>query len=223
MSKNKDKIKESYKSSKNIYDDVLTQDKWWSKLYIKLFWSGVDDNKIAEKVLNYIPNNFNGKLLDVPVGTAVFTINKYQKLKEAKITCLDYSEDMLNQAKIKINEKKLNHIDLIQGDVGNLPFKENSFDIVLSMNGFHAFPDKYKAFSEISRVLKKDGKFIACFYIKNEVKITDILVDTFLSKKGWFTPPFETNESLKNKLEENYILDNFEIEGSIVYFTARKK
>jgi hypothetical protein len=88
MSKNKDKIKESYKSSKNIYDDVLTQDKWWSKLYIKLFWSGVDDKKIAKKILNYIPNNFNGKLLDVPVGTAVFTINKYQKLKEAKITCL---------------------------------------------------------------------------------------------------------------------------------------
>ena len=63
MSKN-DKIKESYKTSKNIYDDILTQDKWWSKLYIKLFWSGVDDNKIAEEVLKYIPNNFNGELLD---------------------------------------------------------------------------------------------------------------------------------------------------------------
>ena len=64
MSKNKDKIKESYKTSKNIYDATLTQDKWWSKLYIKLFWSGVDDNKIAEEVLKYIPNNFNGELLD---------------------------------------------------------------------------------------------------------------------------------------------------------------
>jgi len=44
-----DKIKQSYKQSKNIYDDVLTQGKWWSRLYIKLFWSGVDDNEIARK------------------------------------------------------------------------------------------------------------------------------------------------------------------------------
>jgi ubiquinone/menaquinone biosynthesis C-methylase UbiE len=223
MSKNKDKIRESYKTSKNIYDDILTQDKWWSKLYIKLFWSGVDDNKIAEEILKYIPNNFNGEILDVPVGTAVFTINKYQELKEAKIICLDYSEDMLSQAQKRIEETKLNNIDLIQGDVGNLPFKDNSFDIILSMNGFHAFPDKNNAFYEISRVLKKNGKFIACFYIKDEVKITDILVNTVLSKKGWFTPPFDTKNSIKNKLKEKYIIDTFEVKGAILYFSARKK
>ena len=34
----------------------------------------------------------------------------------------------------------------------------NSFDIVLSMNGFHAFPDKKKAFRETHRVLKPGGK-----------------------------------------------------------------
>ena len=57
----KDKIKESYKSSSKIYNDVMTQGSFWSKLYIKLFWQGVDDNEVAEKVLEYIPNNFNGK------------------------------------------------------------------------------------------------------------------------------------------------------------------
>ena len=54
----KDKIKTSYKQLKNIYDDVLTQSKWWSKLYIRLFWSGVDDNEIAERILAYIPDEF---------------------------------------------------------------------------------------------------------------------------------------------------------------------
>jgi ubiquinone/menaquinone biosynthesis C-methylase UbiE len=130
---------------------------------------------------------------------------------------------MLSQAQKRINKNKLTNIDLIQGDIGDLPFKNASFDIILSMNGFHAFPDKNKAFSEISRVLKHNGKFVACFYIKDEVKITDILVNTFLSKKGWFTPPFETKNSLKNKLEENYTIDNFEVEGAIVYFSLRKK
>jgi SAM-dependent methyltransferase len=38
--------------------------------------------------------------------------------------------------------------------------------IVVSMNGFHAFPNKKKAFQETWRVLKPGGTFIACFYIK---------------------------------------------------------
>ena len=44
-----DKIQNAYETSKNIYDDVLTQRNIFSKLYIKLFWSGTDDNDIARK------------------------------------------------------------------------------------------------------------------------------------------------------------------------------
>ena len=73
-----DKIQNAYETSKNIYDDVLTQGNIFSKLYIKLFWSGTDDNDIARKVLSYVPDDFSGKLLDVPVGTAVFTENKWR-------------------------------------------------------------------------------------------------------------------------------------------------
>ena len=36
-----DKIKRSYKFSKNFYDDALTQNRWWSRLYFKLFLGGV--------------------------------------------------------------------------------------------------------------------------------------------------------------------------------------
>ena len=72
-----DKIQNAYETSKNIYDDVLTQRNIFSKLYIKLFWSGTDDNDIARKVLAYVPDDFSGNLLDVPVGTAVFTENKW--------------------------------------------------------------------------------------------------------------------------------------------------
>lgn len=47
-----DKIKEAYQASKNIYDDVLTQNNFFGRLYVKVFWSGTDDNEIAEKVLS---------------------------------------------------------------------------------------------------------------------------------------------------------------------------
>ena len=215
-----DKIQDAYESSKNIYDGVLTQGNFFSRMYIKLFWSGTDDNKIARKVLSYIPDDFSGKLLDVPVGTAVFTQRKWSTLKNAHITCLDYSTDMLEQAKRRLDGKA--HINFIQGDVGNLQMDDESFDIVLSMNGFHAFPDKQKAFSETCRVLKSGGDFIACFYIKGKSKKTDWLVKNILAKKGWFTPPFQTEEELKNTLQKMYKEVELHVDGSMAYFHCVK-
>lgn len=215
-----DKIQDAYESSKNIYDGVLTQGNFLSRMYIKLFWSGTDDNEIARKVLSYIPDDFSGKLLDVPVGTAVFTQRKWSSLKNAHITCLDYSTDMLEQAKRRLDGQA--HINFIQGDVGNLQMDDESFDIVLSMNGFHAFPDKQKAFSETCRVLKSGGDFIACFYIRGKSKRTDWLVKNILAKKGWFTPPFQTEEELKNTLQKMYKEVELHIDGSMAYFHCVK-
>ena len=78
---------------------------FFSRLYIKVFWSGTDDKEIAGKVLSYIPDDFKGTILDVPVGTAVFTERKWKQLSEAQITCLDYSEDMIEQAKKRLLEE----------------------------------------------------------------------------------------------------------------------
>ena len=215
-----DKIQEAYESSKNIYDGVLTQGNFFSRMYIKLFWSGTDDNEIARKVLSYIPDDFSGKLLDVPVGTAVFTQRKWSTLKNAHITCLDYSTDMLEQAKRRLDGQA--HINFIQGDVGNLQMDDESFDIVLSMNSFHAFPDKQKAFRETFRVLKSGGDFIACFYIRGKSKKTDWLVKNILAKKGWFTPPFQTEEELKNTLQKMYKEVELHVDGSMAYFHCVK-
>ena len=215
-----DKIQNAYEASKNIYDDVLTQGNFFSRMYIRLFWSGTDDNAIARKVLAYIPDDFSGELLDVPVGTAVFTERKWASLNRARITCLDYSTDMLEQA-----EKRLSgcaHIKCIQGDVGDLQMDDGSFDIVVSMNGFHAFPDKQKAFRETWRVLKPGGRFIACFYIKGKSKRTDWLVNSILSKKGWFTPPFQTEEELNGVLQSMYQEIDLHVDGSMVYFCCTK-
>lgn len=215
-----DKIQDAYESSKNIYDGVFTQGNFFSRMYIKLFWSGTDDNEIARKVLSYIPDDFSGKLLDVPVGTAVFTQRKWSTLKNAHITCLDYSTDMLEQAKRRLDGKA--HINFIQGDVGNLQMDDESFDVVLSMNGFHAFPDKQKAFRETCRVLKYGGDFIACFYIRGKSKRTDWLVKNILAKKGWFTPPFQTEEELKNTLQKMYKEVELHVDGSMAYFHCVK-
>lgn len=213
-------VKQAYKKSMNIYDGLITQSSLLGKIYMKLLWSGTQDNEIADKLLAHIPESFEGKILDIPVGTAIFTHNKWRSLTKSKITCLDYSEDMLKAAKERLEEYE--HISCVQGDVGNLQFEDKSYDVVISMNGFHAFPDQPKAYDEIHRVLKEGGTFIACFYIKGQKKHTDLWVEHFLAKKGWFTGPFQTLEDVKLRLNSSYKNVEINVEGSMVYFKGEK-
>ena len=196
--------RDAYSKSTNRYDDVLTKKKLWSKLYIKLIWGGVDYADLADELFDIVPEDFKGKLLDVPVGTAVFTASKYSALGDADITCLDYSEAMLSQAEEKFKDRELKNILCVQGDVGNMPFPDENFDVVISMNGFHAFPDKKKAFSEVNRVLKKGGVLSACQYVRGESRMTDLFVKMVLARRGLFAPPFHTLNELEAILKDSY-------------------
>ena len=75
----------------------------------------------------------------------------------------------------------------------------------------------------MNRVLKAGGRLVGCFCIRGESRRTDWLMDRILSRRGWFTPPFETFDSLKARLEKGYRLEEYHKEGSIVYFMATKE
>ncbi len=216
----KEKIKDAYHDSKSIYDGVLTQGNLFAKAYIRFFWGGTDDVALAHKLLSYIPEGFSGTILDVPCGTAVFTAEKWKELNASKIICLDYSDDMLRQAGQRL--KGEGHIQLYQGDVGALPFESQSVNIVMSMNGFHAFPDKLKAFDETCRVLKEGGKFIASFYVRGKLRRTDWVVNHVLAPKAWFTPPFQTEEEVRKILEERYSEVEIHTDNAILWCVCRK-
>ncbi len=94
-----DEQRSAYTKRMNHYDDLLTGRRWWSRLYMRGLW-GIDDNEIAREVLDMLPNDFAGVLLDVPVGTAVFTYEKYLRMTDvAQIVGLDYSEEMIEISK----------------------------------------------------------------------------------------------------------------------------
>eukprot|EP00833_Pecoramyces_ruminatium_P015686 jgi/Orpsp1_1/1189718/evm.model.d7180000073939.1 len=226
-SQNKEeKIKSAYKSlgSGSFYDGMITNTTFMGSVVNKVVWdySKEDNDLIYKQVFDDIEEDFNGKLLDVPVGTGALTIPLYSTLTNADITCVDYSEEMLGQAKEKADKLQLKNIKFQQGDVGHLEFEDGSFDSVLSMNGFHAFPDKEAAYNEIYRVLKPGGKFFGCFYIQNQCSRTDKFVNTLYVKKGYFTPPFETLESLTERLKNMYSSVDISNVKSIVRFCCTK-
>ncbi|MBR6112392.1 MAG: methyltransferase domain-containing protein, partial [Paludibacteraceae bacterium] len=107
--------------------------------------------------------------------------------------------------------------------VGAMPFDDDSFDYILCMNGLHVFPDKDKAHSEILRTLKQGGELLACFYIAGEQKIADLLAKTVLTRMGWFTPPFDSANDVRRRLEPYYEILDFNIEGAMLYFRAKKR
>lgn len=216
-----DKIKNGYKSASNVYDNYITGGNLFFKIVSKIIW-GFEDKDYSIQLLETIPDTFNGKLLDIPAGTGILTAEKYKQLSNAGITCVDYSNDMLELAKERFKNNNLKNVNCIQGDVGNIPFEKGTFDIVVSMNGFHAFPDKEKAFAEINRVLKNNGTFIGCFYARGITKRTDWFIHTLFVKNGTFTPPFYTKDEIGEKLNKDYKELELWNVGSIVCFTCKK-
>ncbi len=204
-----DEIRRSYKAlgdMASVYDGIITRSTLLGKVMDSLVW-GLDKElaeKWVEDALAPVPTDFSGKLLEVPVGTGVLTMPLYASLPQAAVTCLDYSADMMENAKKRAGALGLSNVSFVQGDVGALPFEDESFDLVLSLNGFHAFPDKDRAFSETCRVLKPGGVFCGCFYIAGEFPRTDWFVKHMYVPKGFFTPPFETKESLTKRLQTLY-------------------
>ena len=222
----KDAIRGAYRLTgrNNFYDGMITCSTLSGKAVCRLVWAmnKAENDAYLEKALSGIPAHFSGRLLEVPVGTGVLTMPVYQTMPEADIACLDYSADMMGQAREKAEHLHLKNVTFRQGDVGALPYEDNAFDIVLSLNGFHAFPDKEAAYREAFRVLKPGGTFCGCFYVKGEQKRTDWFVRHVYEKAGFFTPPYETVFSLKNRLENMYAAVTIGNVKGIAWFVCRK-
>lgn len=106
--------------------------------------------------------------------------------------------------------------------MGALPYEDGTFDIVLSLNGFHAFPDKEAAYREVFRVLKPGGTFCGCFYVAGECRRTDRLIRKVYEPMKFFTPPYETVSSLKTRLGGVYADAEVGNLKSIAWFVCHK-
>lgn len=86
------------------------------------------------------PGGFRGHDAGSSRRYGILTMPVYQTLPKADVTCLDYSPDMMGQAKEKAEKLHLTNVKFQQGDVGALPFADGQFDLVLSLNGFPCVP-----------------------------------------------------------------------------------
>jgi SAM-dependent methyltransferase len=116
--------------------------------------------------LKKYPIDKGKKVLEVGCGTGRTAC--YLAEQGCDVTAIDIRPEMINKAKIRA-EKQGTQVKFLIGDVCQLPFDANSFDVVM-VESVTNFADAQKAVSEYYRVLKPEGKL----YDREVIKVKDM-------------------------------------------------
>ncbi len=106
----------------------------------------------------YLPKQTPLKVLDIGTGYGIQAMT-FAELGH-RVTALDLSEEMISRAKNGAAARGLS-IEFYQGDAENLPFADNSFDVVVNMHLLWTLTDHEKFFHECRRVLIPGGRIFA--------------------------------------------------------------
>lgn len=123
--------------------------------------------KIHEFLVNHLPWDGNGTLLDIGCGAGALTIRCAKKFPKAKFVGMDYWGKEWSYAKEQCESNALvegvsDRIHFEKGDAAKLSYSDNAFDAVVSNFVFHEVKtqtDKRLVVREALRVVKKGGAF----------------------------------------------------------------
>ena len=150
---------------------------FYKAYYVFSYKGGALSRKILDMLLAYIEWNGKGSILDIGCGSGALSIKLAKKFPDAKITGIDYwgKEWDYNKKQCQQNaviEGVSDRIDFLKGDASQLPFEDESFDIVVSNFTFHevkSAKNKNDVIKEALRIVKRGGIFVFhdLFYIKS--------------------------------------------------------
>lgn len=95
-------------------------------------------------------------VLDCGCGTGAMIELLSQKYPDKRYTGLDLSEKMIQVA----NRRKRDNMTFVVGDCEEIPFQDESFEVVLCSMSFHHYPDPERFFRNVFRVLRPGGRLI---------------------------------------------------------------
>ena len=90
-----------------------------------------------------------------------------------KVIGIDFTEAMIDKARINADNLGFNNVEFRLGDIDNMPLGGNKADVIVSNCVLNLVPNKKAVFSEIYRVLKPEGHF----------SISDIVLTSDLPEK----------------------------------------
>jgi SAM-dependent methyltransferase len=154
------------------------------------------DPKIVESIPKPVIDSFCGvgnpfslgpihegeTVLDIGCGGGVDVIFAAIMVgSEGKVTGIDVTPAMLERSKKNLRETSIENVTLRQTNAIELPFPDNSFDVIISNGVFNLIPEKAKAFSEVFRALKPGGRLMAA----DQILIGELSKEQILSAESW--------------------------------------
>jgi ubiquinone/menaquinone biosynthesis C-methylase UbiE len=110
---------------------------------------------LAERLAKISPRD----VLETAAGTGVLTRALAARLPlSARIVASDLNQPMLDYAAAR--HAPAGRVEWKQADALSLPFKDESFDVVVCQFGAMFFPDKVQGYKEARRVLRRGGHFV---------------------------------------------------------------
>ncbi|MDV7144773.1 bifunctional demethylmenaquinone methyltransferase/2-methoxy-6-polyprenyl-1,4-benzoquinol methylase UbiE [Tropicimonas sp. TH_r6] len=101
------------------------------------------------------------RLLDVAGGTGDIAFRFLRRAPEATAVVCDMTADMLEEGKKRADaESMADRLDWVVGDAMDLPFEDNSFDVLTNSFGTRNVTRIEDALSEAFRVLKPGGRIM---------------------------------------------------------------
>lgn len=109
--------------------------------------------------------------LDLAAGTGDLSIAMSRLVKDqGRVVMSDINMEMLNQGKQRLRNKGIvGNVEFMQIDAQEIPFEDNTFDIVTIAFGLRNVTDKDKALREINRVLRPGGRLLVLEFSKPTV------------------------------------------------------
>lgn len=134
------------------------------------------DRMIKDKWRKDLLSQVSGKVLEVGIGTGANL--PYYPSHIDSLTGVDFSSGMLNHAREKVAAGKFQYlIELMEEDIQNLPFPDDTFDSIVSICVFCSVPDPIKGFMELKRVCKPTGRIYMLEHMRSENKMVGMAMD----------------------------------------------
>jgi len=109
------------------------------------------------------------RILEVGVGTGL-SLPHYED--DTQIVGIDISSDMLDIARNRVRDQKLDHVEaLLEMDAENLSFEDNSFDAVIAMYVASVVPNPDRLMAEMARVCKTGGDLMVINHFASDNRL----------------------------------------------------